>query len=170
MATLKATYSAQEFTASGNETFPSLDDSAPASAVPRILALMFDAAGTEAAQIKMEVSGYGSGDATILLRWKGDTATSGDVVWGVTVGFYTPDTDTGSVEAITWGTEATVTDTHLGTTALRMMVTAGTTVSLSGLAAGDIAYLRVRRIGGNGSDTMTGDAGFVDIEVAYSDT
>lgn len=131
----------------------------------------FDAAGTEGLQfIVPYVPAYGSGNLTVKLLWHPDTATTGDVVWGASIAALTPETDTQDIETDAWATENTVTDSALGTTAQRLHTASVTVSNLDSIATGDYFALRVQRLGGNGSDTMSGDAQLVGVVVEYSDT
>lgn len=130
----------------------------------------FDAAGTEGIQFVIPyLVSYSSGNITVLLRWYGDSATSGDVVWGAAIAAITPETDSTDVEADSWATENTVTDSHLGTTAQRLMTASITVSNLDSVAAGDVVFLRIQRLGGNGSDTMSGDAQLAGLAIQYDD-
>lgn len=131
----------------------------------------FDAAATEAIQWQVgRILAYGSGNLTVRLYWYGDTATSGDVVWGVSIAAVTSDTDAQDAETDAWATENTATDSHLGTTAQRWHTATVTVSNLDGLVNGDLLWVRVRRIGGNGSDTMSGDAQLGGVSIEYSDS
>jgi len=131
----------------------------------------FDAGADEALQFVVPyVQAYGSGNLTVKLRWFADTATSGDVVWGAAIAAITPETDSQDIETDSLATENTVTDSHLGTTAQRLMEASITVSNLDSLAAADYLSLRIRRIGTNGSDTMSGDAQLAGVVVEYSDT
>lgn len=131
----------------------------------------FDAAGTEGIQFVIPyVPAYGSGNLTVKLRWHPDTATTNDVVWGVAIAALTPETDTQDIETDTWATENTATDSALGTTAQRLHEASVTVSNLDGIATADYLAVRVQRLGGNGSDTMTGDAQLVGVVLEYSDT
>lgn len=131
----------------------------------------FDAGGTESVQFLIPtVRSYGTGNWTVRLHWFADSASSGDVVWGASLAAVTSNTDTGNIESKAWATENTATDSHLGTTGQRLHSVDVTVSNLDSVANGDVAWLRIRRLGGNGSDTMTGDAQLVAVEVEYSDT
>lgn len=129
----------------------------------------FDAAATEGIQFVIpRFNDYTSGNLTLRLLWYADSATSGDVVWGGAIAAITPETDSTDIETDSFATENTVTDSHLGTTAQRIMVATITISNLDSLAAADYVALRIQRLGGNGSDTMSGDAQLVGVELEYS--
>jgi hypothetical protein len=132
--------------------------------------LAFDASVDEACVAKFKAKNYGSGNITATLTWYGDSATSGVVRWGAAIAAITPESDTQDVETDSFATENTVDDTHLGTTAQRLHNATITISNLDSIAADDIVFLRLRRVGSNGSDTMTGDAILVAVELSYSDT
>lgn len=132
--------------------------------------LAFDAAADETTYWRIRMWRYGSGNITIDLDWYADTATSGNVVWGAAIAAITPDTDSQDVETKAFATENTVTDSHLGTTGQRLHRAQITVSNLDSVAADDMVWLRIRRIGSNGSDTMSGDAILTNPHVSYSDT
>jgi hypothetical protein len=132
--------------------------------------LAFDAATKETAFFKLKAINYGSGNLTLVIRWAGDTATSGDVIWGAQLAAITPDTDSQDVSTKALATANTVTDTHLGTTAKREMTCSITISNLDSIAANDTFWLALYRDAAAGGDTMTGDALFIEAEVSYSDT
>jgi hypothetical protein len=152
----------------GNEVYPQVVQAAPGSAIPTMRGLAFDAAATEAVQAALAMSLYGSGNLTVKVYWYADTATSGDVVWGASIQAVTPG-DAQDLEADAWATENTATGTANGT-GQGPVVTTITVSNLDSVAAHDLVNLRIRRIGGNGSDTMSGDAILLRVEVSYSDT
>jgi hypothetical protein len=135
-----------------------------------VSSLGYDASADEAAMWKWVATNYGSGNLTADLWWYADTGSSGDVVWGAAIAAITANTDTQDVETDAFATENTATDSHLGTTAQRVHHIAVTVSNLDSVAANDIVWLRVRRVGSSGSDTMTGDANLLYVRLSYSDT
>lgn len=133
--------------------------------------LAFDASTEENAYSKpFVVNNYGSGNLTVTFFWMADTATSGDVIWGASIAAATANTDSAGYESKAFATAQTVTDTHLGTNADRLMSAALTLSNLDSLASGDMCVLRVYRDSDDAADTMTGDAFLVGVLVEYSDT
>lgn len=133
--------------------------------------LAYDAAATEDAFWSLTATAYGSGNLTINIEWGADTATSGVVRWSAALGAVTPETDSTDPTAKTYASAATVDDTHLGTTARRLM---RATITLTGagldsIAANDELWLKVSRVGGDAADTLTGDAWLRKVVVSYSD-
>ncbi len=147
-------------------------DSSGALFIPRGLlgggVLAFEDAADKQGFWKLSTLGYASGNLTIKIHWYADTATSGDVRWGAALAAITPDADTQDVETKTLATEQTFDDTHLGTTAHRLHTATITLSNLDSLADGDAAWLRIRRVGSNGADTMTGDAMLERVTVSYT--
>ena len=145
----------------------------PPSSVEAVLAVMraFDASTDEAAFWRLPVAGYTSGNLTIDIEWNSwGSQTTGTVVWEAQLAAYTPETDTGAIESKALGTLNYVQDTHLGTTATRLMRCTITLSNLDSLADGDAVWLRIARdaTGTNATDSMTGDAGFAGAWVTYS--
>lgn len=130
--------------------------------------LAFDAATDEFALFQIAMPNYASGNPTLEIRWTAASATSGDVIWGVQLLAYTPNTDAGALSGEAFATANTVTDTHLGTAAGRVMTATITISNLDSVTAGDLVWLRVYRDADAGGDTMTGDAHLVDALFTYS--
>lgn len=148
-----------------SSTFPSLVKNG--TNVP-VAALAYDAAADEAAFWRLDVSQYSSGNLTVDVFWYADTASVNDVVWGASLACITANTDSGDVESKALDTENTVTDSHLGTTGQRLHKCSITLSNTDSIAAGDAAWLRIRRVGSSGSDTMTGDALLERVVVSYT--
>jgi hypothetical protein len=101
-------------------------------------------------------SNYGGGGLTADILWLESTATSGDVVLGVAV---EKDAAGGqNFDSDNFGTESTTTGTTNGTSGIPTKTTVTVThANMGSPSAGDQVRVRVRRVGSNGSDTMTGD-------------
>lgn len=133
----------------------------------------FDPTTEEAFFFDFPAIAYGSGSVSVDILWYARSATSGAVVWNVSMAAITPDTDSQDAETDGLATVVAITDTHLGTTAQRVHRATGTLsgASLDSLAAGDEVRLRVARQAGNASDTMnTSDVIITRVIVSYSDT
>lgn len=130
--------------------------------------LAFDAATEEICYFKFVAINYVSGNITVTVRWYADTASSGDVVWGASLAAITPNTDTQDIETKAFGTEATATDSHLGTTGQRLHSVDITVTSLDSIAGNDYAVVRLARKAASGSDTMAGDALAVEVLITYT--
>jgi len=131
--------------------------------------LAFDAGTNEQAFLQLAAQDYGQGNVTVRIEWYADTASSGDVVFGASLAAITPNTDTQDIETKAFDAENTVTDTHLGTTGQRLHSCDIAVPNLDSLANGDAVWLRIRRLGADGADTMTGDAIITRVKVLYSD-
>jgi len=149
-------------------TFPQMKQAGSSLTVD---SLSFDAGGTEGCMWKIpRLPSYGSGNITLTPIWYADSASSGDVVFGGALAAITPNTDTQDAETKSFATETTATDSHLGTTGQRVHSVDITISNLDSVASGDIAWIRLQRLGANGSDTMTGDAQVIGAILSYSDT
>lgn len=135
-----------------------------------ISCLAYDAATKETIFFKLHATSYGSGNLTLQIFWYADTASSGDIIWGVQIAAITPDTDTQDVETKAFATANTVTDTHLGTTGQRLHQCTITISNLDSIASGDIVWLALYRDAAAGGDTMAGDAMLIEALLSYSDT
>jgi hypothetical protein len=135
--------------------------------------LAFDAATDESAYFTVRLADYVG--TTLQLGvdivWGADSATSGDVVWGMQIQAITPNTDSTDPETDGFDTAGTVTDSHLGTTAGREHLVAlemGDT-DTDGAVDGDVIKIRIYRDADNGSDTLAGDAYIYHLWLTYSD-
>jgi hypothetical protein len=132
--------------------------------------LRYDAAADEAAFWKIDSFGYGSGNLTLDILWQAENATSGVVRWEGAIAAITPDSDTQDVTTKALATATTFDDTHLGTTGKRVMTAQITLSNLDSIAASDLVWVRIRRIGSNAADTMANDAWLLQARLTYSDT
>ena len=126
-----------------------------------ILVLDFDAATDESAVfagVIPEAASLGSG-LKIRLHWMATTATSGNCIWDVSMERMTTDLDSDSFDTIASATTATS-----GTSGI-VTVTEITLTTIDSVTAGDGYRLKVTRDADNASDTMTGDAELVVVEV-----
>ena len=148
-------------------TFTATDNQPPATAFATldtrnsIAVLDFDAATDESAifvGIIPEATLLGSG-LKIRLQWMATSATSGNVVWDVSLERMTTDLDSDSFDTIASGTAAAN-----GTSGI-LTVTEITLTTIDSVAAGDGYRLKVTRDANNASDTMTGDAELVVVEI-----
>jgi hypothetical protein len=108
--------------------------------------------------ITPEAASLGSG-LKIRLHWMATTATSGNVVWDVSLERMTTDLDSDSFDTIASGTAAAN-----GTSGI-LTVTEITLTTIDSVTAGDAFRLKVTRDANNASDTMTGDAELVAVEI-----
>lgn len=105
-----------------------------------------------------EAASMGSG-LKVRIHWRASTATSGNVVWGVSF-----ERDSTDIDSDSFDTEATGTGAANGTSGV-VTVTEITITTLDSLSAGDGYYLKLARKAADGSDTMTGDAEVSRVEV-----
>lgn len=149
-------------------TFTARDNHPPASAFATldtrnsILVLEFDAATEESATfigVIRENAALPNG-LTVRLWWMADTATSGNVRWGVQF------EDTGTdLDANSYDTNAQVTSAASGTSGIESVASI-TLTTIDSLTAGERFRLRVYRVAADATnDTMTGDAQLVAVEV-----
>ena len=132
-------------------------------------AYAFDAAADEYFYFDWVVRNYGSGNLTCNIFWESRAgSTTGNVVFSAAIGCITSG-DASSIEAKTLATATTVTDAVNGT-AKGMKMSSVTISNLDSITNGDWVMLRVGRLGSNGSDTMSGDATIIGVELQYSDT
>lgn len=149
-------------------TFPQFDK-ANGTNFP-VSGLRYDASTDEAAFWKVDSFNYGSGNITCDFLWYAENATSGVVRWEAAIAAITPDTDSQDVTTKALATVQTVDDTHLGTVGKRVHLASVTISNLDSVAAGDLVWVRVRRIGSNAADTMANDAWLLQARLTYSDT
>ncbi len=121
--------------------------------------LDFDAATAETANFTLVLpSHYGGNGLTVLVRWAGATATSGNVKWNAAIermDVGTLDTDADSfASAQTTTTAANGTSGILAETSIAF--TSG--AQMDSVAAGETFRLQVKRDAADAADTMTGDA------------
>jgi hypothetical protein len=148
--------------------FTARDNQPPASAFATldtrnsILVLEFDAATEESAAFLGVIpeNAVLSSGLTVRIWWMGDTATSGNVRWGVQLERAGTDLDANSYD-----TNAQVTSAANATSGIESVASI-TITTIDSLAAGDRFRLRVYRVAADATnDTMTGDAQLVAVEV-----
>jgi hypothetical protein len=126
-----------------------------------IAVLDFDDAATESSVFVGIIPEGADTSSGLLLRlnWMATTATSGDVRWSVAFEKCNTDLDSDSFDTATAATAATNATSGIPTT------TAITCSTVDSLVAGDLFRVRAQRLGGDGADTMTGDAELIAVEV-----
>lgn len=128
--------------------------------------LDFDAATDETAIFSAVLPrNYAGGGLTCSLRWAATSATSGNVVW--TTEIERIDDGVLDIDADSFAATSSVTDAASGTSGVTKYSTTTHTsgAQMDSLAAGEMFRLRVTRVGSNGSDTMTGDAELLAVEI-----
>ncbi len=102
-----------------------------------------------------------SGNLDVVIKWFA-AAITGSVVWGVQTSCVADaETDDPS-----WNTASTATDAAKGTT-LQTNDATISNVTKTGCAAGELMHLKIYRDADNASDTMSGDARLIGVEVTY---
>ena len=125
-----------------------------------------DAAGTESLMAAIRLpNGMPAIDysktVSMYIQWSA-AATSGDVVWDLSIKPTAIGEDVGGAQ-----TAGNVTDTTSGT-ADYLDETEVITIAASALENSDLLFLLASRLGGDGSDTMTGDASFHGVRISYT--
>lgn len=148
------------FTARDN--YPPVTNFATLDTRNSVLVLEFDAATEESATFIGVIPENATLISGIIVRlwWMGDTATSGNVQWGVQL------EDTGTdLDADSYDTNSQVTSAVSGTSGIESLASI-TITTIDSLASGDRFRLRVYRVATDATnDTMTGDAQLVAVEV-----
>jgi len=105
---------------------------------------------------------YGGGGLTIKLHWAASSATSGNVVWGVSMERQNTDLDSDS-----FASEQTATSAANGTSGIESVATITMTsgAQMDSLATGDPFRMAIARKAASGSDTMAGDAELIALEI-----
>ena len=126
-----------------------------------VAVLDFDATTDESAiflGIIPEAASLGSG-LKIRLDWTATAATSGDCVWDASLERMNTDIDSDSFDTI--ASVTTTTDATSGVPNYSEI----TLTTIDSVTAGDGFRLKINRDANNGSDTMTGDAELIAVEV-----
>jgi len=108
---------------------------------------------------------YAAGGITATVHWMATSATSGDVVWGISFERHLAGTD--DLDADSFGSEQTATGTA---NAASGVITATAIASTNGsqidsIAVGDHIRVKIARKAAAGGDTMTGDAELIGVEL-----
>lgn len=168
MATIKQHFEPESFQFRSGTAFPQYVKAEGTNAP--VTGLAYDASTEQSAFLRTRATSYGTGNWTFTIDWYADTASSGGVTWGVSIGALTANTDTQDVETKALATETTFSDTHLGTTGQRAHSVVGTVSTLDSVAVDDEVYIKVSRKPADASDTMAGAAIITMVDVSYSDT
>jgi hypothetical protein len=128
--------------------------------------LDFDAAADEVAILAGVLPRhYTAGGITIALYWMAATATSGNVVWDAAVERHAAGTDDLDADSFAAAVAASAAATSGTSGVVTVTSIALTNSQIDGLLAGESFRLRIRRLGTNAGDTMTGDAELLRVEV-----
>ncbi len=125
-----------------------------------------DAAATESAVFSFILPrNYAGGGITVYLHWAATTATTGNVIWQGSferVGT-AQDTDSdGFATASSFGAAA------CSATSGVIVITNGAFANgaaIDSIAVGELCRFKIERLGSNGSDTMSGDAELMGVEL-----
>lgn len=108
---------------------------------------------------------YAGGGLTLSLHWMGATATSGNVLWGASLErLYAAGDD---IDSDSFAAEQTATGAANGTSGKLTVTTIAFTAGaqMDSIAVGEAFRLKIARKAADGSDTMTGDAQLLRIEI-----
>lgn len=108
---------------------------------------------------------YAGGGLTIYVHWIAASATSGNCVWNAAIERLNTDMDSDSFATAQAATGAANGTSGIITTT---SITMSSGANMDNLAAGEAFRLRITLDADNGSDTMTGDAQLVCVEVRES--
>jgi hypothetical protein len=130
------------------------------------LALAFDDSTAQSALFSDVLPrNYGGGGITLSLLWASASATSGNVVWAAS--FERFQSNTTSLDSDSFASEQSITVACPGTSGLGFYSTIAFTdgSQINSIAVGERFRLKIRRDAANGSDTMTGNAEIVSVEL-----
>lgn len=129
--------------------------STPAENIPIV---SFDDASTEYWDFLCALEGYDGQGLTISFAWAAATATSGNVVWGMALRRFEDDAeDVDSSHSYAFNTTTAGAASASGELSYDT-ITFTDGADMDSVADGERFLLRVERVGGDGSDTMSGDA------------
>ena len=128
--------------------------------------LAFDASTDESVFFRGVANNFNLTGVEVRLRWYADTGTTGNCIWGVSLGAITPNVDTQDIETKALTPEQTITSAHLGTTGQRVQESVLQMTNIDSMADLDALILKITRKAS--SDTMTGDAFLLDVLVRSS--
>ncbi len=108
---------------------------------------------------------YSGGGITVSLRWAASSATSGNVVWNTAIERI--DDEGLDIDADSFATANAATAAAPATSGMAQYTDVAHTsgAQMDSLAAGESFRLKVTRDADNGSDTMTGDAELLGVEI-----
>ena len=129
-------------------------------------ALAFDAATDESCEFAgFMPRHYGGGGLTVTIGWMAATATSGNCIWDLAMKSVSDDAD--DLDTKAFAAANSVTDAAASASGELSYATITFTdgADMDSIAAGEYFRMQLTRDADNGSDTMTGDAQLVFIEI-----
>lgn len=127
----------------------------------------FDASADESCDFELILPQHYAGTTgiTVVLYWMASTATSGDVVWNVAIERH--EDDAFDLDADGFAAANAVTDTAASASGELSVPTVTFTdgADMDSWAAGESGRMRITRDADNGSDTMSGDAELLKVEI-----
>ena len=158
--------------ASGNTllVFGPMSNQPPATNYPALvsrnahLVLSFNDATAQSAQFQgVMPRAYANGGISCVIAWAADTATTGNVVWGISLERHRP----GTLGTDSFGSEFTTTGAAPGTAGNLAYTTIALTdgTQMNSVVSSDHFRVKLRRVAADGSDTMTGNAHAIALEI-----
>ena len=132
-----------------------------------IAVLRFPDAVTSETFFKLRAALYTSGNLRVDIDWYAESVNAGDVRWDAAIAALTPNTDDVNIEAKVLATAVAVTSPHLGGNVKRLHRTQLFIDQLDSLAGEDEVFLRVRRLGADGLDTLPSEVRVTHIALSY---
>ncbi len=108
---------------------------------------------------------YGGGGITVTIGWMASSATSGDAVWNVAFKSISDDADDLDTKAFAAVNAVTATAASAAGEVDYAEITFTDGADMDSVLAGEYFRLRITRDADNGSDTMTGDAELVLVDI-----
>lgn len=136
---------------------------------PVVPVLEFDASTDQQAYFLTQLPAYSSA-LTVNLFWSGEssTTTSHSVDWEVSIAAITPGTDTDELDNLSYGTAVTNTSDVLGTNGNAVQKSTHSSVTVTGLAAGDLVVVKINRDADDAADDLAEPAWIYGIELTYT--
>ena len=108
---------------------------------------------------------YGGGGVTVAIAWMATTATTGDVVWTAAFEAHADDAFDLDADGFAAANSATGTTASASGEVQYTDIAFTDGADMDSLAAGESYRLKITRDADNGSDTMTGDAELLRVEI-----
>lgn len=145
--------------------YATLDIRAGASSAVHAV-LDFDSATDESAEFAgFMVRNYDAGGITVTIGWMATTATSGNTIWDVAFKSVSDDADDLDTKAFAAANSVTATAASASGEVDYATVTFTDGADMDSVAAGEYFRMRLMRDADSGSDTMSGDAELLFLEI-----